>query len=545
MPQPTEGVITSLQIMEKLPGPQPALTTPPDPLVGANIDPDAETATPPRALEYTLEQDARVLRKIDLRVLPVLCLTYMLQQMCKSALPWASAFDLLPATNLQGTQYSWLTSLLYIAQLAFQPLSSFVLVRFPIKYWILLNLFGWSAVTTATAAATSFTGLAVASFLLGMFQATIANSCVAITQNWWRRREQSYRTTYWQIANSSAAIIGPLLTYGVGHAARSGGGIKEYQAIFICIGLLGVCSVPLVAYLLPNSPETARFLRSGTDRAIALTRLRENQTGTAGNTSWKWSQFRECLADPKTWGWAFMYLLTALPSGGFGAFGPIITRGFGYSSFQTILMQMPTGVIQIILLWTCTWVTNRIKLRFPVVALVTLLPIAGAIGLLLVPRDQSRSLLACYYIAMTLSVINPLLLSWGNLNAAGHTKRVVTTSISFVFSCIGNIVGPQVYLARERPYYRTGLYVDISCWSCLCLASFVMAGHLKRLNKKQELRRIAAGRVGKMKDLSIMAVKEAAAYREVMRAEGASSEAGLKEQEDRTDMENMDFHYVI
>lgn len=105
-----------------------------------------------------------------------------------------------------------------------------------------------------------------------------------------------------------------------------------------------------------------------------------------------------------------MYLLTALPSGGFGAFGPIITRGFGYSSFQTILMQMPTGVIQIILLWTCTWVTNRIKLRFPVVALVTLLPIAGAVGLLLVPRDQSGSLLACYYIAMTLSVINPLLL---------------------------------------------------------------------------------------------------------------------------------------
>lgn len=107
-----------------------------------------------------------------------------------------------------------------------------------------------------------------------------------------------------------------------------------------------------------------------------------------------------------------MYLLTALPSGGFGAFGPIITRGFGYSSFQTILMQMPTGVIQIILLWTCTWVTNRIKLRFPVVAFVTLLPIAGAIGLLLVPRAQSGSLLACYYVAMTLAVINPLVLRY-------------------------------------------------------------------------------------------------------------------------------------
>lgn len=47
-----------------------------------------------------------------------------------------------------------------------------------------------SAVTTATAAASSFAGLATASFLLGMFQASIANSCVAITQRWWRRREQ-------------------------------------------------------------------------------------------------------------------------------------------------------------------------------------------------------------------------------------------------------------------------------------------------------------------------------------------------------------------
>jgi hypothetical protein len=101
---------------------------------------------------------------------------------------------------------------MYIAQLVFQPLSSFVLVRFPIKYWVLLCMFGCkflslstegrkavsdvricgtgSVVTTAMAAANSFAGLATASFLLGMFQASIANSCVAITQRWWRRREQ-------------------------------------------------------------------------------------------------------------------------------------------------------------------------------------------------------------------------------------------------------------------------------------------------------------------------------------------------------------------
>jgi sugar phosphate permease len=96
-----------------------------------------------------------------------------------------------------------------------------------------------SAVTTATAAASNFTGLAIASFLIGMFQATIANSCVAITQSWYRRQEQSYRTTYWQIANSMSSVVGPLLTYGVGHAASSGG-LHQYQAICIClVSLLG------------------------------------------------------------------------------------------------------------------------------------------------------------------------------------------------------------------------------------------------------------------------------------------------------------------
>lgn len=46
------------------------------------------------------------------------------------------------ATHLHGQQYSWLSSIVYIAQLAFQPLSSFALVKFPVKWWVLFNLFG-------------------------------------------------------------------------------------------------------------------------------------------------------------------------------------------------------------------------------------------------------------------------------------------------------------------------------------------------------------------------------------------------------------------
>lgn len=202
--------------------------------------------------------------------------------------------------------------------------------------------------------------------------------------------------------------------------------------LFLRQGLIGVASTPVVAYMLPNHPRTARFLKSDTERKIAVERLRENNTGMNDSNEWKWSQFKECLLDPKTWGWSLMYLCCALPSGGLGAFGPIITRGFGFSSFQTILMQMPTGVIQIVLLWTSTWVTNKIKMRFPVVAVVTMLPIAGAVGLLKVPRDQSGSLLACYYIAFTLAVLQPLVLRYVISYAMMHRMIGLYTSVCSV-----------------------------------------------------------------------------------------------------------------
>lgn len=59
---------------------------------------------------------------------------------------------------------------------------------------------------------------------------------------------------------------------------------------------------------------------------------------------------------------------TAIPSGGFGAFGGLITKGFGFDSFQSVLMQMPVGAIGIICLLSSIWVTNKIKLRYPVLA---------------------------------------------------------------------------------------------------------------------------------------------------------------------------------
>lgn len=86
----------------------------------------------------TPEEDKRILRKIDIGVLPVMLVVYFLQQLDKSSLSYTSVFGIVSEAHLVGTQYSWLSSVVYLAQLIFQPLSSYAIVCFPVGKWVSL-----------------------------------------------------------------------------------------------------------------------------------------------------------------------------------------------------------------------------------------------------------------------------------------------------------------------------------------------------------------------------------------------------------------------
>lgn len=49
-----------------------------------------------------------VLRKLDLRIMPILFVTYMLQYLDKNSINFASVYGLAKGTRLKGQDYSWL-----------------------------------------------------------------------------------------------------------------------------------------------------------------------------------------------------------------------------------------------------------------------------------------------------------------------------------------------------------------------------------------------------------------------------------------------------
>ncbi|KAF7315495.1 MFS general substrate transporter [Mycena indigotica] len=488
--------------------------------------------------EITDEQSAAVLRKIDRYVLPVMLMVYFLQQLDKSSLSYTSVFGIVAETGLVGTQYSWLNSIVYVAQLIWQPCSSYFLVRLPLSKYLFVNVFMWGAVVAATSAAKNFGGLLAARFFLGLFEATVAPCFITITQMWWRRREQTLRLSYWFAMNGCTGMVGSLLTYGLGHIH---GRLHSYQVIFLFIGLLTVVCSPVVYFALPDSPTKARFLNHE-EKVVAIERLRANNQGTETKV-WKWDQVLEVFLDIKTYLWFSLLFLCAVPSGGIGSFGPLIIQGFGFSKFNTILFNIPFAALQIVLTISGATISTKIKLKWPVIFGFALPPIAGASALMVLGRgaELRNKLLACYYVLSFFSVLQPLLYTWSSQNVAGHTKKTCNTGLVFVAQCAGNILGPLVYKTEEKPYYRSGLICDLICWIALAVLVLITAAYLHYLNGRHAKRRVALGKTKKVVDTSLESASEV--KRRAAANEGEAD--NLQSFDDLTDLRNEDFIYVL
>lgn len=86
---------------------------------------------------------------------------------------------------------------MYLAQLVAQPLVAYFLVRFRIGKFMAITTLCWGLSLSCMCAAHTFGGLLAARLFLGLFEAGVAPAFIAITQMWWRRREQPVRLGAW------------------------------------------------------------------------------------------------------------------------------------------------------------------------------------------------------------------------------------------------------------------------------------------------------------------------------------------------------------
>lgn len=492
-------------------------------------------------LNFTYEEEKAVLRRIDGRVLPLLLGAYFFQMLDKASLANTSIFGLVEDANLHGDDYSWLASIIYIAHLVMQPFVAFALVKIPTGKLLAAIVFGWGAAQTIMSACTNFASLAALRFLLGVFEAFIAPLCVAATQMWWRRSEQTLRTSFWSGINGVTFVVGALLTYGLGHIKSST--LYSYQIIFLFCGLATVVYSVLVLIWMPDSPMEAKYLTER-EKVIATSRLRANGQGVISRR-WRWDHVRETATDLKTYLWFLITFAIATPQGGISNFGNLIIRDFGYDAFTTILFNIPYGVLQVIAIVGAAALATKWKHTGYVITIASVFPTVGTIILLTVPRSQKGVLLFGYYLISVMTCLTPLIYAWHIQNTAGDTKRKCTSGTLTLGLCAGNIVGPQLFSVDQAPTYRSGLIASVILFALTGIMGTLITFYLMFLNKRHAAKRVALGKSAHKIDESMVG-KDKLGTTKFVEAEEGRQHDGTEDKgfADMTDLLNEDFQYV-
>lgn len=188
--------------------------------------------SPDERVVVSAAESARVLRLIDYALLPPMLAIYFLQALDKATLSYASLFGLIEDSGLQGREYSWLGSIVYLAQLLVQLPLALALVKLPIGKFTSVMVLLWGVTLATMAGAHSFRSLLIARFFLGSFEAVVGPSFIAITSMWWRRREQTMRTSIWYAMNGATWIVS-----WCSHERRGGRDVDKNPVLNIAFSL--------------------------------------------------------------------------------------------------------------------------------------------------------------------------------------------------------------------------------------------------------------------------------------------------------------------
>jgi MFS family permease len=482
-------------------------------------------------------QNKRIRRKTDKVILVILVWVYFLQILDKSVLGYGALFGLQTDTHLTGDQYSMLGSIAPIAQLAWQPFSSYLIVKVPHRILMPVLCLGWGIAQASMAACHDYRSLLATRFFLGLFEGGCLPLFSVITSQWYRRAEQPLRVAAWYGTNGIATIVASALSYGLGHIQSSA--LAEWQIIFLFVGLVTIVSAPVVWYFLDNDIPSARFLTEH-EKAQAVERLRANQTGT-GSREFKWAHILELALEPKTYLWIGMSMLLNVGASVTNTFGPLILSGVGFGKYITSLLNIPFGAMQFMVILLASYAAQKAKLKSAVLATFMLPVIAGLAVLYVLPRKSgdTAGLLVAYYLLAFLFGGNPLIVSWIVGNTGGSTKKSVVMSLYNAGSSAGNIIGPLLFNKKDAPAYHPGLRSVLAIFVALVAVVLIQLANLIFLNKLQARSRVRQGKTAVIKDHSMQEKYEA------MDEEGEGGQRlGDKAFLDLTDRKNDEFTYI-
>lgn len=195
----------------------------------------------------------------------------------------------------------------------------------------------------------------------------------------------------------------------------------------------------------------------------------------------------EALMDPQAW-LLFLYTLSAaIPNGGVTTFNSIIITGFGFSPLNTLLLQTPSGAVQLIgISISCLLATYFKNTRLMIMVMNVLISLTGMILVYALPNTNPYSRLAGIWLCSPFVANTPLSLSLITSNVGGLTKKATVSAMVFIAYSTGNIIAPQFFFTRESPSYPTGIRAVMSAFALSVFFLVVLFAYYVWENKRRD-----------------------------------------------------------
>jgi MFS family permease len=433
--------------------------------------------------DFNTPEDKALVRKIDLRLIPILTLLYLLSFLDRTNIGNAKLLGLTTDLHVSAPEYNSALALYFVAYVMFEVPANIILKRFDPQIWLPTLTLVWGIVSICQGLVTNKAGLFGIRFLLGVTEAGLFPGVIYVFSVYYRRHERSWRVAIFFGGAALAGAFGGILAFAIGKMDGVGGR-KGWQWIFILEGILTVAISLLAYFVVPTWSHKAKFLTES-EKARLLQRL--NADSDAGLIErFEWVYVRQALTDHLVWGYAFLFHGFAFVLYSLSLFLPTIIAGLGFQSWQAQLMTVPPNSLAAISIWTTVWLSSKFNKRAPLIIGAAGVAIIGYI-ILITTKTAGAQYVGVHFAAAGVYTGNALLLSWPGENVSAQTKRAVAVAMQITIGDVGAIAGVLIYrpnLSANR--FREPHIIAIGYLLFSVLVTLYLFTWMTRENKRRD-----------------------------------------------------------
>lgn len=157
----------------------------------------------------------------------------------------------------------------------------------------------WGLVATFSAFANSKEAFIACRLLLGLFEAGLFPGFLVYLSMFYNKRSIALRVAYLFSTAAWAGALGGLVAYAIGDL-QGIAGWNGWRWIFLINGIPTIITGFITPFVLPNSPDTAKFLTLEERESLVIIREKEVGQTKSGQLMNKQDAF-DALKDWKTW----------------------------------------------------------------------------------------------------------------------------------------------------------------------------------------------------------------------------------------------------